>query len=115
MAQLTAVPRTAGDVTILGLAGKITINGGDVELRSAVNGQLDAGVRKILLDLGEVTTVDSSGVGELVSLYTRISNRDGRLKLLNLPPKVRDILAITQLITVFEVFDDEDEAVKSFA
>ncbi|MFE6719851.1 STAS domain-containing protein [Streptomyces albidoflavus] len=115
MAHLTATPRTAGDVTLLDLAGRITASGGDVELREAVNRQLDAGARKILLDLGQVSTIDSSGIGELVSIYTRAGNRGGGLKLLHLPPKIRDLLVVTQLITVFEVHDDEDEAVKSFA
>ena len=101
-------------VTILDLKGKITIGVGDVALREAIQQALQAGATKILVNLGEVSTIDSSGVGELVSAYTTVTNRGGRLKLLHLPPKVADILQITQLITVFEVFDDEDEAVSSF-
>ena len=69
---------------------------------------------KMLINLGQVTTIDSSGVGELVSAFTTATNRGGKLKLVNLPPKVNDILQITQLITVFEVFESEDEAIKSF-
>ena len=72
------------------------------------------GPAKLLINLGEVTTIDSSGVGELVSAYTTVTNRGGKLKLVNMPPKVSDILQITQLITVFEVFETEDEAVQSF-
>ena len=101
-------------VTILDLKGKITIGVGDVALRDAIHQALDAGATKILVNLQDVSTIDSSGVGELVSAYTTATNRGGRLKLLNLPPKVADILQITQLITVFDVFDDEDEALRSF-
>ena len=101
-------------VTILDLNGKITIGVGDVALREAIHEALDAGATKILVNMADVATIDSSGVGELVSAYTTATNRGGRLKLINLPAKVADILQITQLITVFEVFDDEDEAVRSF-
>lgn len=101
-------------VTILDLKGKITIGVGDVALREAIHEALDAGATKILVNMADVSTIDSSGVGELVSAYTTATNRGGRLKLINLPAKVADILQITQLITVFEVFDDEDEAVRSF-
>jgi len=106
--------RENGGVTILDLEGKITIGKGDVALRDAVHEVLDGGAKKILIDLADVTTVDSSGVGELVSAFTTVTNRGGKLKLLNLPSKVNDILQITQLITVFEVYDDESEAVASF-
>lgn len=101
-------------VTILELKGKITIGVGDVQLREAVADALEAGATNILLDLGGVSTVDSSGVGELVSTYTTVTNRGGKLKIVNLPSKVADVLQITQLITVFEVFDNEDEAIASF-
>lgn len=101
-------------VTILDLKGKITIGVGDVALRESIQQALAAGATKILVNLDDVSTIDSSGVGELVSAYTTVTNRGGKLKLLHLPPKVADILQITQLITVFEVFDDEDEAVASF-
>ena len=106
--------RTSGGVTILAPKGKITIGIGDVALREAVLEALDAGHTKILMDLGGVTTMDSSGVGELVSTYTTVTNRGGTLKLLKMPPKINDILQITQLITVFETFDDEQEAIDSF-
>jgi len=102
-------------VTILDLKGKITIGVGDVALREAVQGARDAGANNILLNLAKVTTVDSSGVGEMVSVFTSVSNAGGALKLENLPSKVADLLQITQLITVFEVHDNEDEAVASFS
>ncbi len=101
-------------VTILEPRGKITIGVGDVALREAVTEALEAGARNILVDLGDVTTIDSSGIGELVSAYTTVTNRGGKLKLVNLPPKVTDILQITQLISVFEVYDTVDEALPTF-
>jgi anti-sigma B factor antagonist len=101
-------------VTILDLKGKITIGVGDVALREAIHQALDAGAGKILVNLQDVSTIDSSGVGELVSAYTTVTNRSGKLKLVSLPPKVADILQITQLITVFDVFDDEEEALRNF-
>lgn len=106
--------REKGGVTILDVEGKITIGKGDVALRDAVQQALADGARKLLIELGRVSTIDSSGVGELVSAFTTVTNRGGKLKLVNLPPKVNDILQITQLITVFEVFDNEDEAIASF-
>ncbi|WP_238441520.1 STAS domain-containing protein [Frankia nepalensis] len=96
------------------MAGKITIGVGDVALREAVREEMDNGTRNLLLNCASVTTVDSSGVGELVHSYTTTTNRGGQVKLLNLPPKVHDILTFTQLITVFDVYDDEKEAVGSF-
>ena len=106
--------RVRDGVTILEVEGKITIGKGDVALREAVHQALSDGATKIVMNLGSVSTIDSSGVGELVSAFTTVTNRGGKLKLLNLPPKVNDILQITQLITVFETFDNEDEAVGSF-
>jgi anti-sigma B factor antagonist len=101
-------------ITILDPKGKITIGVGDVALRDAVQEALDAGAKKILINLTNVSTVDSSGIGEMVSAFTTVTNRGGSLKLVGLPPKVQDILQITQLITVFDVFDTEEEAVDSF-
>ncbi|MEM8934373.1 MAG: STAS domain-containing protein [Acidobacteriota bacterium] len=101
-------------VTILVPKGKITIGEGDVMLRQAVHEALEAGARNILIDLGAFSTMDSSGVGELVSAYTTVTNRGGKLKLANLPSKISDILQITQLIRVFEVYDSIDEAVESY-
>ena len=101
-------------VTILEPQGKITIGVGDVALRNAVHEAVGAGTKNILIDLSGVSTIDSSGIGELVATYTTVTNRGGKLKLLHLPPKIQDIMQVTQLITVFEVFDDEDEAIASF-
>lgn len=107
--------RTVGDVTILDLHGKITIGESSIELRQHVRDLLQAGRKKILLNLGDVSYVDSSGIGELVSAYTTVTNAGGQLKLLNLTKKLRELLAITKLLTVFETFDDEAKAVASFA
>lgn len=101
-------------VTILEPKGKITIGVGDVALREAVHEAVEAGAVKILINLEDVTTIDSSGIGELVAAYTTVTNRGGNLRLMKLPPKVQDILQITQLVTVFDVYDSEDEAIASF-
>jgi anti-sigma B factor antagonist len=106
--------RQRDGVTILDLKGKITIGVGDVALRNAVQEAINGGATKVVINLRDVTTIDSSGVGELVSAYTTATNRGAKLRLANLPKKVTDILQITQLITVFDVFDSEDEAVRSF-
>jgi anti-sigma B factor antagonist len=115
MAQLTINQRQAGDVTILDLSGKITIGEGSVQLREAVRGLLDSGNKKVLLNLGDVSYVDSSGIGELVSSYTTTSNNGGALKLLNLTKKIQDLLMITKLLTVFQVYENEQDAVASFS
>ncbi|HKS40973.1 MAG TPA: STAS domain-containing protein [Blastocatellia bacterium] len=114
MAQLTIKERQAGDVTILDLSGKITIGEGSVQLREAVRKLLDDGKKKILLNLGDVSYVDSSGIGELVSSYTTTGNQGGQLKLLNLTKKIQDLLMITKLLTVFQTYDNEADAVASF-
>ena len=114
MAQLTIKERQAGDVTILDLSGKITIGEGSVQLREAVRKLLDEGKKKILLNLGDVSYVDSSGIGELVSSYTTTGNQSGQLKLLNLTKKIQDLLMITKLLTVFQTYDNEADAVASF-
>jgi anti-anti-sigma factor len=106
--------RNAGGVEIIGLQGKITIGAGDSQLRETITSALNEGKQKLLLDMGGVTTIDSSGIGELVGAYTTVTNRGGKLKLLHLPPKVTDLLQVTQLITVFEVYDDESQALQSF-
>lgn len=107
--------RKRNDVTILDIKGKITIGANEEALRDNVHRVLEGGTQKLLLNLQGVTTIDSSGVGELVSSYTSATNRGAKIKLANLPPKINDILTITQLITVFDVYDSEDEAVASFA
>lgn len=113
-AGMPAKTRTSGDVTIIDFSGKITIGIGDVELRDAVRGALDAGATKLLINMAGVTTVDSCGIGELVSSYTTSVHRGAKLKLINLTAKVRDLLRITQLITIFDVYDNESEAIESF-
>jgi len=107
--------RVKDGVTILDLKGKITIGLGDIALRNAVQEAINGGAKHVLINLKEVSTIDSSGVGELVSAYTTATNRGVKLKLTSLPDKVSDILHITQLITVFDVYDTEDEALKSYA
>ena len=101
-------------VTVLEPKGKITIGSGDIALRDSVIEALDSGSRKILINMKDVSTIDSSGIGELVAAFTTVTNRGGKLKLVGLPPKVNDILQITQLVTVFEVMNSEEEAVDSF-
>jgi anti-sigma B factor antagonist len=106
--------RTASDITILDLSGKITIGEGSVQLREKVRQLLSDGKKKILLNLGDVSYVDSSGIGELVSSYTTTRNQGGQLKLLNLTKKIQDLLSITKLLTVFETFDNERAALDSY-
>jgi len=101
-------------VVIIDLKGKLTLGSGDVQLRSIIRDLLDRDEKKILLNLGKVSYMDSAGVGELVASYTTASNREAELKLLNLTSKIRDLLQFTQLISVFEHFSDETEAVSSF-
>ncbi|WP_431683095.1 STAS domain-containing protein [Kitasatospora sp. KL5] len=113
MTQITT--RQNGEVTILDITGRLTIGEGDYVLRENVRRALSDGSKNIVLNLENVTTVDSSGIGELVSSYTTTSHQGGRLKLLKPSPKLHDLLHITQLITVFEIYDDEPEAVASFA
>ena len=101
-------------VTILDVKGKVTLGTGDIALRDAVQSAVNSGATKVVINMSGVSTIDSSGVGELVSSYTHATNRGGKLKLCNLPDKINDILTITQLITVFDVYDSEEEAVRSF-
>lgn len=112
--QLEIRERTVGEVTVLDLIGKITIGDGSVQLRDAVNNLLEAGRNRIVLNLGGVTYVDSSGIGELVSRFTTTKGTGGKLKLLNLPKKIKDLLMITKLLTVFEIHEDEQAAIESF-
>jgi anti-sigma B factor antagonist len=108
------VERKVADVLILDLHGKIMIGEGDDALREAITRIVDSGQSKILLNLADVPYVDSAGLGEIVRCYTTVSRKGGRLKLLNLTKKIKDLLSITKLLTVFETYDTEDEAVKSF-
>ena len=107
--------RQVDGVTIMDCSGRITLGEGSVTLRDAVRDLLSKGSKQILLNLGDVTYIDSSGIGELVSAYTTVKNQGGDLKLLNLTKKVHDLLQITKLYTVFDVKDDEASAVASFA
>src|SRR5947207_2654007 len=115
MAELNIRERQAGDVTVLDMEGRITIGEGSVALRSAIRRLLEEGKKKILLNLAKVGYIDSSGIGELVSSYTAIGKEDGgQLKLLNLTQKLQDLLTITKLLTVFDVYESEEEALASF-
>jgi len=107
--------RQVDGVTIFDLSGRITLGEGSVVLRDSVRDLLSKAHKKILLNLGDVNYIDSSGIGELVSAYTTSKNQGGELKLLNLTKKVHDLLQITKLYTVFDVKDDEATAVKSFS
>jgi anti-sigma B factor antagonist len=107
--------RQVDGVTILDLSGRITLGEGSVMLRDAVRDLLAKGSKQILMNLGDVNYIDSSGIGELVSAYTTARNQGGELKLLNLTKKVHDLLQITKLYTVFDVKDDEASAVASFS
>ncbi len=114
MAELNLTERQAGDVTILDMNGKVTLGEGSVALRTAVRRLLGDGKKKILLNLGSVGYIDSSGIGELVSSFTAVNKENGTLKLLNLTQKIQDLLAITKLLTVFDVYDSESDAFSSF-
>ncbi len=114
MSDITISERQAGDVSILDLSGKVTIGEGSVALRNAIRRMLGEGKSKILLNLGGVGYVDSSGIGELVSSFTAVNKEGGSLKLLNLTQKIQDLLAITKLLTVFDVFENEAEALASY-
>ena len=115
MSDINISERQAGDVTILDLEGKVTIGEGSVALRSAIRRLLGEGKNKILLNLGSVGYIDSSGIGELVSSFTAVNKEGGQLKLLNLTQKIQDLLAITKLLTVFDVFENEGDALSSFS
>src|SRR6202007_1402324 len=106
--------RQVDGVTILDLSGRITLGEGSVVLRDTIREVLGRGEKKILLNLGDVTYIDSSGIGELVSAFTAVRKEGGELKLLNLTKKVHDLLQITKLYTVFDVNDDEATAIASF-
>ncbi|MBE7515764.1 MAG: STAS domain-containing protein [Chloracidobacterium sp.] len=114
MSDITINERQAGDVTILDLNGKVTIGEGSVALRTAIRRVLGEGKHKLLLNLAGVGYIDSSGIGELVSSFTAVNKEGGTLKLLNLTQKIQDLLAITKLLTVFDVYEEEGAALQSF-
>jgi anti-sigma B factor antagonist len=112
--SMKASTRQVDGVTIVDLSGRITLGEGSVVLRDTVKDLLGKGQKKILLNLGDVSYIDSSGIGELVSAFTSVRNQGGELKLLNLTKKVHDLLQITKLYTVFDVKDDEATAITAF-
>jgi anti-sigma B factor antagonist len=107
--------RAVGDVVVLDLKGKITLGEGDELLKDKVNSLVNQGHKKIVLNLAAVPYIDSAGLGEVVRTYTTVSRQGGSLKLLNLTKRITDLLSITKLLTVFETFDSESEAVRSFS
>src|SRR2546421_11954543 len=114
MAELNIRERQAGDITVLDMDGRITIGEGSVALRSAIRRLLEEGKKNILLNLAGVGYIDSSGIGELVASYTTVNHGGGELKLLSLTEKVPELLNITKLLTVFDAYDTEAEALSNF-
>jgi anti-sigma B factor antagonist len=114
MPALYATTREVGVITLVDLSGRIALGEGSALLRKTIRDLLDSGHNKIVLNLGDVNYIDSSGIGELVSGFTAVRSREGELKLLHLTKKVHDLLQITKLFTVFDVFTDEPTAVRSF-
>jgi anti-sigma B factor antagonist len=113
--SLYLTPINIGEVTIIDVAGRITLGENTTAFRNVIRDQTAGGRRKILLNLADVTYIDSSGIGELISAYTTVQHLGGTVKLLNLTKRVYDLLHITKIYTVFEVFDDKGKAVRSFA
>ena len=111
---LTIASRELDGVSILDLSGRITLGEGAVQLREALRELISKGVKKIIVGLGDVNYIDSSGLGELVSSFTTAKNQGAELKLLNLTKKVKDVLQVTKLYTVFDIYDDEASAIASF-
>jgi anti-sigma B factor antagonist len=107
--------RAVGDVKLLDVKGRVTLGEGDELLRDKINSLLNQGFKKIVLNLADVPYIDSAGLGEIVRTYTTVSRQGGSLKLLNLTKRIADLLSITKLLTVFETFDSETEAVRSFS
>ena len=107
--------RTVGDVVIVDVSGKINLgDGGDVALRDKMRSLIQQDQKKVLLNLGDVSYVDSAGLGEIVQSYATVTKNGGKLKLLNVTKRIKDLLSITKLLTVFECHDNEADAVKSF-
>ncbi|MCB1044990.1 MAG: STAS domain-containing protein [Acidobacteria bacterium] len=106
--------RQEGEITVLDLEGRITIGEGDVILRDSIQGLLQSGHQKILLNMARIAYMDSSGVGELLGVFQSVTSHGGKLKLLNISTKIKDLLQITQLLSVFEYFNDEQKALNSF-
>lgn len=106
--------RQVGDVTVIDASGRITLGEGSSAFRDKIKELVNAGNKKIVVNMAGVTYIDSSGIGELVSGYTTVTNQGGGLKLVNLGKRIQDLLQITKLYTVFETFDDEAAAIRSF-
>jgi anti-sigma B factor antagonist len=113
--SLKAAVRRSGDVSIVDLYGRITLGEGSGLIRNTIKDLVNSGQKNILLNLKDVSYIDSSGLGELVGAYASVTNAGGNIKLLHPQTKVHDLLQITKLFTVFITFDDENEAVRSFA
>ncbi len=111
---LTIASREVDGVAVLDLSGRITLGEGSVQLRDAIRGLIGKGSRSILLNLGDVNYIDSSGLGELVSAFTTAKNQQAEVKLLKLTKKVHDLLQLTKLYTVFDIYDDEAVAIATF-
>lgn len=111
---LTIATREVDGVVVLDLSGRITLGEGSVQLRDAIRGLISKGKKSVLLNMGEVNYIDSSGLGELVSAFTTAKNQQADVKLLNLTKKVHDLLQLTKLYTVFDIKDDEASAIASF-
>jgi anti-sigma B factor antagonist len=107
--------RVVNGVTILDLKGKITLGEGDEALKDKINSLVQQNRRRILLNLADVPYIDSAGLGEVVRTYTTVSRQGGQLKLVNLTKRITDLLSITKLLTVFETFESEDDALKTFS
>ncbi len=107
--------RVVGDVVVLDVKGRVMLGEGDEILRDKVNSLLGQGKKKLVLNFAEVPYIDSAGLGEVVRTYTTVSRQGGQLKLLNLTKRITDLLAITKLLTVFDTYDSETEAVQSFS
>ena len=114
MAELDVKERQAGDVTILDMSGEVRIGEGAVSLRDSIRQLADQGKKKVLLNLAGVKYMDSTGVGELIANYTTVTRQGGQLKLLSLTDRIQNLLVITKLLTVFDSYDNEAEALKSF-
>ncbi len=112
--SMKATTREVNGVIVIDISGRITLGEGCSQLRELIRGLLAKGHKNLLLNLTDVTYIDSSGIGELVSGFTAVSNQGGQMKLLNLTKKVKDLLQITKLLTVFDVHDDEAKAIASF-
>ena len=107
--------RIVGDVVVLDLKGKVTLGGGDELLKDKINSLVNQGRRKVILNLAAVPYIDSAGLGEIVRTYTTVSRQGGSLKLMSLTKRITDLLTITKLVNVFETFDSEADAVRSFS